>query len=71
MSALGFLTMAARMGMRDANLALRDVKRQRAALREIREYAGIYTDKAIRDIATRGLRRASTLKRRERSTDNE
>lgn len=71
MTALGFLTACARMGMKDAPLALRDVKRQRAALLEIERHADAYTPKAIRELAAHGLRRASTLKRREKKERDE
>lgn len=65
-TALGFLTACARMGMADAPLALRDVKRQRDALREIYAHADAYTPAAIKELAAHGLRRASTLKRTEK-----
>lgn len=71
MSALTFLTKAASDGMTGADVALRDVRRQRAALNDIRRYAGAYTDAAIIELAAHGLRRSRGIRRTVRRREDD
>ena len=58
MTALGFLTMCSNMGMQGAGEALREYKRQRAALVEIKLDA--FSQPRAKGLATAALKRVKT-----------